>query len=120
MDISIIEKVKSRKLAAVVLIAARLVQINAPWSAFLWLALGYLAAEALQMSAEAFAKAVGFHPDYVPAWIGWGDALLGLNEPDSALLKYQKALELDPNNTTVKQIIEDVKTAMREMDRQSE
>jgi tetratricopeptide (TPR) repeat protein len=71
-------------------------------------------------AAEAFSKAVEFHPDYVPAWIGWGDALLGLNEPDSALLKYQKAIELDPNNATVKQIMEDVKTAMREMDRQSE
>ncbi len=68
-------------------------------------------------AAEAFAKATEIHPDYVPAWIGWGDALLGLNEPDSALMKYQKALELDPNNATVKQIIEDIKTALREVDR---
>jgi tetratricopeptide (TPR) repeat protein len=71
-------------------------------------------------AAEAFAKAVEFHPDYVPAWIGWGDALLGLNEPDSALLKYQKALELDPNNATVKQIMEEIKTAMREMEKPGE
>ena len=57
MDISVIEKIKSRKLAAVVMIAARFIQIDAPWQAFLYLGLGYIVAEAVQMSVAKLAEA---------------------------------------------------------------
>jgi len=58
MDLSILDKVKSRKLAATVLIGVRLMQMDAPWQAFVILGGSYLAAEAVQMAAEKIADAL--------------------------------------------------------------
>lgn len=58
MDISIVEKIKSRKLAAFVAAGVMLNQLAAPWNAYLYLAIAYFASEAIQMSAEAIANAL--------------------------------------------------------------
>ena len=55
MDIKVLEKIKSRKLAAFVLAGAQLVRMEAPWEAFVYLAIGYFVAEAIQMSVEKIA-----------------------------------------------------------------
>ncbi|MBD3219077.1 MAG: tetratricopeptide repeat protein [candidate division Zixibacteria bacterium] len=74
----------------------------------------------LERAAELFKRAVSMHEDYAPAYIGWADALIGLNRFDEALEKYEKAIELEPESQQYKQIYNDVLQALEELDQQSE
>ncbi len=74
----------------------------------------------LERAAELFNRAVNMHEDYAPAYIGWADALIGLNRFEEALEKYEKAIELEPESQQYKQIYNDVLQALEELEQQSE
>ena len=71
-------------------------------------------------SALYFEKAVTLNPEYVPGYVGWGDALISIGQVDEGFAKYEKAMELDPNNKEIKAIYDELKQAKAAMDAQGE
>jgi len=53
------DKLKTRKGVAFVAVMAQLVRMEAPWQAFVCLAVGYCLAEAIQQAAEKLANRKG-------------------------------------------------------------
>ena len=74
----------------------------------------------LDRAVELFEKAAGMNQNYASVYIGWADALLGLNRFDEALEKYERAIELEPENEEYKQIYNDVVQALEELEQQNE
>ncbi len=50
-----------------------------------------------EKAIEYYEKATQINPQYVEAYLDWGNLLLNQGKPDEAKEKYEKCLELDPN-----------------------
>jgi len=74
----------------------------------------------LEEAARYFEKAVTLNPNYVPGYVGWGDALISIGQIEEGFAKYEKALELDPNNKDIKAIYDELKQAKAALDAQVE
>ena len=71
-------------------------------------------------SAVYFERAIQLNPEYVPGYVGWGDALISVGRVEEGFAKYEKALELDPGNKEIKAIYDELKQAKAAMDAQGE
>jgi len=58
-----------------------------------------------EKAVEQYEAAINIDPAFTPAYINYGIALLGFEEYDLALKNFEKSLELDPNNYTVRLLI---------------
>lgn len=71
------------------------------------LAYSYIHLGDVEKAAESFEEAAQIRPDHALAYIGWGDALFGMGEIDSAIAKYKKATELEPDDSEIAKIYRD-------------
>lgn len=60
-------------------------------------------------AAEVFRKASQLNSEDAPLYIGWGNALAGLGKFDEAIVKYERAIELDSTIQEVHQALETVR-----------
>jgi Tfp pilus assembly protein PilF len=58
-----------------------------------------------EKAVEQYEAAINIDPAFTPAYINYGIALLGFEEYDLALKNFEKSLELDPDNYTVRLLI---------------
>ena len=69
----------------------------------------YCAAEKYRQAEGDARKVIQMKPDWVRGYTRLGAALVGQERFDDAAEAYQKALELDPNNTQIKEDLESAK-----------
>jgi tetratricopeptide (TPR) repeat protein len=71
------------------------------------LAYSYIHLGDVDKAAVSFEKAAQIRPDHPLAYIGWGDALLGMGQINKAIEKYKKATELEPDDSEIAKIYRD-------------
>lgn len=68
----------------------------------------YLAREKYDLAIESYEKVIDLAPQMDSPWVGYGEALIGLQRNSEAKACFRKALDLNPNNELAKEkLVED-------------